>query len=109
MPLDEYRTSRQGGLDTTPRALFNEAIEALLAEDDTIHQRLSQARGCLEKLYRCNGEADDELIDELRRIIDDVETKIIGARDVLSSEDEQGLSERLFSLYLDISEGAVIW
>ena len=108
MPLDEYRTRRQSELDSTPKALFNEAIEALLAED-TIQQRVSQARRCLEKLGRFDSESDTELVEELRGIVDDIETKIKGARDVLSSEDEQELSERLFSLYLDLSEGALVW
>ena len=107
MPLDEYRGSGKSELDTTPKALFNEAIEALLAED-TIQQRVSQARGCLGKLERVNGEADPELIEELRCVIDDVETKIKGTRGVLSCEDERELSERLFSLYLDMSDGVLI-
>lgn len=108
MPLDEYRTRRQSELDNTPKALLNEAIEALLAED-TIQQRVSQARGCLEKLGRCDSESDTELVEELRGIVDGVERKIRGARGILSSEDEQELSEQLFSLYLDLSEGALIW
>ena len=104
MPLDEYRTQGQCDIATTPKALVNGAIEALLAED-TIQERVSQARGCLEKLE--HGQADDDLVDELRSIIDDVEKKIT-TRKVLSSEDEQYLTERLFSLYLDVSDGVLI-
>jgi hypothetical protein len=109
MPLGEYRTPRQSEIDTSAKALLNGAIQALLAED-TIHERVSQARGCLEKLGRFNGEADEEFVGELRCIIDDVEKKIIeGAGGVLSSEDEQDLPERLFLLYLDMSDGVMIW
>jgi len=107
MPLDEYRTPPRSDIATTPKALVNGAIEALLAED-TIHERVSQARGCLEKLGRFNSEADEELVDELRCIIDDVQKKITAGK-VLSSEDEQDLTERLLSLYLDVSEGVLIW
>ena len=108
-PLDEYRAPRECDPNNSPKALLNGAIQALLAED-TIRERVSQARGCLKKLERFNGEADEELADELRCILDDIEKKIIeGAADVLSSEDEQDLTERLFSLYLDVSEGMLIW
>src|SRR5437868_15156834 len=108
MPLDEYRGSGKSEFNTTPKALFNEAIEALLAED-TIHQRVSQARGCLEKLERVNGDADAELTEELRCIIDDGEAKLKGSQELLSREDEDELSERLFSLWLNIADGLLIW
>jgi hypothetical protein len=89
-------------------ALFNGAIEALLADHTTL-ERVSQARGCLEKLQRLKGQISEELVSDLRHIVDDLDQRIIEGADYLSSDDEQELTERLFTLYLDVSDGMLIW
>jgi hypothetical protein len=93
--------------DIDTKALFNGAIQALLA-DGAPHERVSQARGYLEKLQRRKDQIAAELVSELGCIVDNLDKRIRQGADHLSSDDEQELTERLFSLYLDVSEGMLI-
>jgi hypothetical protein len=88
--------------------LFNGAIQALLA-DGAPHERVSRARGYLEELERLKDQISEESIGELRYIIDVLDKRITEGSDHLASEDEQELTERLLSLYLDGSDGMLIW
>jgi hypothetical protein len=90
------------------KALLNGAIEALLTNGPA-RERVSQARGCLEKLKGLRGQTSEESINDLRCIIDYLNKRISDGANDLSPEDEQGLTERLFLLYLDGSDGMLMW
>lgn len=91
-----------------PRDLLNRAIEALLS-DDSLPQRLSEAKDHIRKMERHSREIADEIV-ELKSIVDDLEELLLGAPGApLSPGHELALAERLLTLYVQGSAGAVIF
>ena len=86
------------------RVLLNRTIEVLLS-DTSIEQRLLQAKASIRKLERYENEVTDEL-NELNFIVDRLESS---SEDPLSSDRELELAERLLTIYVNSSEGALIF
>ena len=86
------------------RVLLNRTIEVLLS-DSSIEQRLRQAKASIRKLERCENEVTDEL-NELKFVVDSLESS---SEDPLSPDRELELTERLLTLYVNASEGALIF
>ena len=96
-------------MNASVRTLVNRTIEALLS-GGAIEERLSETYECISVLERDKNEIPDELLNELKQTARNLEGKS-GQRagDCLSSEAERELTERLLSLYIDISDGALIF
>jgi|SRR6202035_926667 hypothetical protein len=86
------------------RVLLNRTIEALLS-DSSIEQRLRQAKVSITKLERFANEVTEEL-NELKFVVDSLESS---SEDPLSLDRELELTERLLTLYVNASEGALIF
>ena len=86
------------------RVLLNRTIEVLLS-DSSIEQRLRQAKASIRKLERYENEVTDEL-NELKFVVDSLESS---SEDPLSLDRELELTERLLTLYVNASEGALIF
>jgi hypothetical protein len=87
----------------TARMLLNRTIEALLSEG-SVEQRLSQAQACLRGLaiYR------DEIPAELREL-QGVADILASSKEHICPERELELTERLLTLYVSVSDGALIF
>jgi hypothetical protein len=87
----------------TARMLLNRTIEALLSEG-SVEQRLSEAQACLSRLaiYR------DEIPDELREL-QGVADILASSKEHICPERESELTERLLTLYVSVSDGALIF
>ena len=83
--------------------LLNQAIEAFLLEG-SIEQRLGEVNACVKKLEDYRGEISDEL-DELKQI----RNILASSQRHLGPEREFEITERLLSLYVGVSEGALIF
>ena len=90
------------GETDTVRVLLNRTIEALLS-DATIQQRRSAANACISRLERYKNEVPDAL-NQLKCIMDD-----LALLDHLSPDRELELTERLLTLYVNASDGALIF
>ena len=86
------------------RVLLNRTIEALLS-DSSIEQRLRQAKVSITKLERFANEVTEEL-NELKFVVDSLESS---SEDPRSPDRELELTERLLTLYVNASEGALIF
>ena len=86
----------------TVRVLLNRTIEELLS-DATIQQRRSAANVCISRLERYKNEVPDAL-NQLKCIMDD-----LTLLDHLSPDRELELTERLLTLYVNASDGALIF
>ena len=86
------------------RVLLNRTIEVLLS-DSSIEQRLRQAKASIRKLERFANEVTDEL-NELKFVVGSLESS---SEDPLSLDRELELTERLLTLYVNASEGALIF
>jgi hypothetical protein len=87
----------------TARMLLNRTIEALLSED-SIEQRLSEVETCLSRLESYRTQIPGEL-NELEEVSD----IIASSEGHLSPEPELELMERLLTLYISVSDGALIF
>ena len=85
------------------RILLNRAIEAFLSEG-SIQQRLSEANAYIRRLEDLKDEVGDEL-DELKSVAD----FLASSQGHLSSERQLELTERLLALYVNASDGALIF
>jgi hypothetical protein len=83
--------------------LLNRTIEAFLLES-SIEQRLGEVNACIDKLEDHRGEIRDEL-DELKQI----RNILASSQQHLGPERELEITERLLSIYVGISEGALIF
>jgi hypothetical protein len=91
-----------------PRGLLNQAIEALLS-DGSLLQRLSVAQDHIGEMERYSSEIPDEIV-ELKSIVDDLEDLLLDSPDApLSPARELALAERLLTLYVQGSAGALIF
>src|ERR1700720_4516186 len=86
------------------RVLLNRTIEVLLS-DSSIEQRLRQAKASIRKLERFANEVTDEL-NELKFVVGSLESS---SEDPRSPDRELELTERLLTLYVNASEGALIF
>jgi len=86
------------------RVLLNRTIEVLLS-DSPIRQRLLQAKVSIRQLERFKNEVPDEL-NELKFIVDSL---TFSSEDLLSPDRELELTERLLTLYVNVSDGALIF
>ena len=86
------------------RVLLNRTIEVLLS-DSPIRQRLFQAKASIRQLERYKNEVPDEL-NELKFIVDNLTSS---SEDPLSPDRELELTERLLTLYVNASDGALIF
>jgi len=82
--------------------LLNQAIEAFLLES-SIERRLAEVNVCIRKLEDYRGEISDEL-NELKQI----RNILVSSQQHLASEREFVVTERLLSLYVGVSGGALI-
>jgi hypothetical protein len=87
----------------TARMLLNRTIEALLSEG-SVEQRLSQTQACLSRLAVYRDEIPAEL-NELQGIAD----ILASSKENICPEREQELTERLLTLYVSVSDGALIF
>ena len=87
----------------TARMLLNRTIEALLSED-SVEQRLSEVETCLSILENYRNQIPGEL-NELKGVSD----ILASSEEHLSPERELGLTERLLTLYISVSDGALIF
>src|SRR5712671_6215449 len=86
------------------RVLLNRTIEVLLS-DSPIRQRLLQAKASIRQLEQYENEVPDEL-NELKFIVDSLTSS---SEDPLSPNRELELTERLLTLYVNASDGALIF
>jgi hypothetical protein len=86
------------------RVLLNRTIEALLS-GSSIQQRLLQAKASIRQLERYKNEVPDEL-NELKSIVDSL---ISSSENALSPDRELEITERLLTVYINISGGALIF
>jgi hypothetical protein len=86
------------------RVSLNRTIEMLLS-DSPIRQRLLQAKASIRQLERYKNEVPDEL-NELKFIVDSLTSS---SEDPLSPDRELELTERLLTLYVNASDGALIF
>jgi hypothetical protein len=86
------------------RVLLDRTIEGLLS-DSSIQHRLLQARACIRQLERYKNEVPDEL-NELESIVDSLASSL---ENPLSPDPELELAERLLMLYVNASDGALIF
>ena len=96
----------------TARTLLNRTMEALLS-DSPIQQRLSEANASIKRLAQYKNEIPTQW-NELKCIVNEfsllVDIEITGsAKDDLSSAHELELSERLLTLYINLSGGSLIF
>jgi len=87
----------------TARMLLNRTIEALLSED-SVEQRLSEVKTCLSRLESYRTQIPDEL-NELEEVSD----IIASSEGHFSPELGLELTERLLTLYISVSDGALIF
>jgi uncharacterized protein with ParB-like and HNH nuclease domain len=87
----------------TARMLLNRTIEALLSEG-SIEQRLSEGETCLSRLEIYRTQIPGEL-DELKIVLN----ILASSEEHLSPEHELELTERLLTLYISVSDGALIF
>jgi hypothetical protein len=90
------------------RQTFNRALEALM-EDTTAQQRLSHANQHLAVLERYPDQIPGGCLAELRAVVDDFACAAKTAPDGLASEFENELTDRLFSLYVNVNSGALVF
>jgi hypothetical protein len=94
------------------RGLFSQVIDALISEG-TPRERLSEADVCIQRLEDQPYEADLPLLEELKRIRGDFAKAVeqnphgSGAISLWRRTDDK-LTDDLFSLYIDLSGGALI-
>ena len=96
----------------TVRKLLNWTIEALLSED-SIEQRLSEAETCLSILENYRNRpapptSTRQIPGELNEL-QGVSDILASSEEHLSPEGELGLTERLLTLYISVSDGALIF
>jgi hypothetical protein len=70
---------------------------------------LLSTRECLDTLGRPEDHLAQEAVLELRCILDELNQKVMGDAVQLSAEDEYQLAERLFSVYLNLIDGVLMW
>ena len=87
----------------TAKMMLNRTIEALLSED-SVEQRLSQAQACLSRLEIYKEEIPDEL-HELQHVAD----ILASSKEHICPEHELEVTERLLTLYVNVSDGALIF
>jgi hypothetical protein len=86
------------------RVLLDRTIEVLLS-DSPIQQRLLQAKACIRQLEQYKKEVPDEL-NELEFIVDSLMSSL---ENPFSPDRELELTERLLTLYVNASDGALIF
>ena len=91
------------------RTLLNRTIEALLSEG-TIEERISEANNWIRRLEQHKHEVPAEFIGELKRVTNDV-AQLVESRTTCCSVDHLPLelTSRLLALYVDVSDGALIF
>jgi hypothetical protein len=85
------------------RILLNRTIEAFLSEGST-RQRLAEANAYIRRLESYRDEIPDEL-HELNRVAN----ILASSTEYLSPERELELTDRLLTLYVRVSDGALIF
>jgi hypothetical protein len=95
------------------RRLFSQAIDALISEG-TPQERLSRADACIRRLEDQPYEADLAIVEELKLIRGDFahaveESSHSRVASSLWHRSEQKLTDALFSLYIDLSDGALVF
>jgi hypothetical protein len=85
------------------KILLNQTIEACLL-DGSIHERLHIVKVCIGRLEDYGDEVPEEL-DELK----DIAGILSCYGENLSPERDLELTERLFTLYISVSDGALIF
>ena len=95
--------------DGLAKRLFSRTIDALIS-DGTPRERLVETERCLKKLEAHSQEVPAELLNELRGVVDDF-ARTVADRSPTSSSylSERALTDKLFSLYIAISDGGVIF
>ena len=83
--------------------LLKRAIAAVLLES-SIEQRLGQVSACIDKLEDYDPEVSDEL-NELKQI----RNILASCQQHLAPERDLELTERVFELYVAVSDGALIF
>ena len=90
------------------RGLLNRAIEALLS-DHSIQQRVADANRYIRKLQQYPHKIPADF-DVLKRIVDDLDPLAGDCPDAhLASAQELALTERLLTLYVQVSDGALVF
>jgi hypothetical protein len=97
------KSGAMGRVTEKATILLNQAIEAFLLEG-SIKQRLGEMNTCIDKLEDYRSEISDEL-DELKQI----RNILASSQQHLGPEHELEITERLLSLYVGVSEGALIF
>ena len=104
--------SRNARASEAVRKLTSQTIDALIS-DGTPQDRLFEAYACLRRLEAHKSEAPGALLKDLKAIVGDlaraVEEKSCPSKDSLSPEYERELTDTLFSLYIDINGGSLIF
>jgi flagellin-specific chaperone FliS len=82
---------------------LNQALEACLSQAPIKHQ-LDEVSACVQQLKAYRDEVPDEM-DQLQKIAN----ILASAEEHLSPEHELELSERLLTIYISVSDGALIF
>jgi len=104
-----YVNEMQQVSDASARKLC-QVIDALLA-DGPIQDRLADATRYLDLLEFYQSEIPPEIFNELTDLVDDL-TELLsdhGPNMLLTPEQERDLTNKIFSIYIQISGGALIF
>ena len=93
----------EGMVSENAKVLLNRAIEACLSQAPIKHQ-LDEVSACVQRLKDYRDEIPEE-INQLQKIANILES----AEEHLSPEGELELSERLLTIYISVSDGALIF
>ena len=93
----------EGMVSENAKVLLNRAIEACLSQGSIKHQ-LDEVSACVQQLKDYRDEIPDE-INQLQKIAN----ILASAEEHLSPEGELELSERLLTIYISVSDGALIF
>ena len=93
----------EGMVSENAKVLLNRAIEACLSQG-SIQRQLDEVSACVQRLKDYRDEIPDE-IGELQKIAN----ILASAEEQLSPEGELELSERLLTIYISASDGALIF
>ena len=85
------------------RSLLNQTIEACLL-DRPVEQRLDEVNVCIRKLEEYRNEITEELVE-----VENIRRILVCCRENPSCERELELTERLLTLYISVSDGALIF
>jgi hypothetical protein len=85
------------------KILLNQTIEACLL-DRPVEQRLAEVNVCIRRLEEHRDEITEELA-ELKNIT----SILVCCQENLSPERELELTERLLTLYISVSDGALVF